>query len=85
MSFHEQSDPTLDLLRGLPAVSPRPEATARVRRRCHAALARRAERQARHTRYLESRGRLFEAAWLVPVGLYLLISVIETVRVASSL
>ena len=84
MSFHEESDQTIDLLRRLPGVSPDAEATARVRRRCHAVLARRAARQT-HRRSGRWRGQLSEAIWLLPVGLYLLISVIETVRVASSL
>jgi hypothetical protein len=84
MSFHEESDQTIDLLRRLPFVSPDAEATARVRRRCHAVLARRAARQT-HRRSGQWRGQLSEAIWLLPVGLYLLISVIETVRVASSL
>jgi hypothetical protein len=85
MSFHEQFDPTVDLLRRLPEVSPRAEATARVRRRCHAALARRAARYARDRRSGGWRGQLSEAVWLLPLGLYLLTSLIETVRVASSL
>ena len=84
MSFHEQSDPTIDLLRRLPGLSPQTEATARVRRRCHAALAR-AARPAHESRSGRWRVHLFEAAWILPLGLYLLISVIETVRVASSL
>ena len=84
MSFHEESDQIIDLLRRLPGVSPDAEATARVRRRCHAVLTRRAARQT-HRRCGQWRGQLSEAIWLLPVGLYLLISVIETVRVASSL
>lgn len=85
MSFHEQSDPTVELLRRLPEVFPETDATARVRRRCHAALARRAPRQAHESRSGGWRGPLFEAVWLLPVSLYLLMSVIETVRVASAL
>jgi hypothetical protein len=85
MSFPEPSDPTLDLLRLLPDVSPHADATARVRRRCHAVLARRAARRALGSRSVTLRAQLLEAAWLLPLGLYLLISVIETVRVASSL
>jgi hypothetical protein len=84
MSFHEQFDPTIDLLRGLPQVAPQSEATARVRRSCHAAMARRAPRQARDSRSRRWRG-LSEAVWILPLGLYLLASVIETVRVVISL
>ena len=85
MSSHEPFDPTTDLLRGLPQVSPESEATARVRRRCHAAMARRAARDARDNRSRRWRGQLSEAVWIVPLGLYLLASVIETVRVVISL
>lgn len=84
MSFDDPSDPTLDLLRRLPEVSPEADATARVRRRCHATLARRAQRHARN-RSVRQQGQLSGAIWLLPLGFYLLISVIETVRVAGSL
>ena len=85
MSFQEPFDPTVDLLRRLPGVSADPDATARVRRRCHAVLARRAARRARERQAAGRQGQLLEAIWLLPLGLYLLISVIETMRVASSL
>ena len=85
MSFHERSDPTGDLLRQLPALSPGAEATARVRHRCHAVLARRAAHEAHDSRPGRWQRGLAEAFWLVPLGLYLLISVIETMRVAASL
>ncbi len=85
MSYPEPPDPTLDLLRRLPGASPQTEATARVRRRCHAVLARRAARMAHDSRPGTRQGQLLDAAWLLPLGLYLLISVIETMRVASSL
>ena len=85
MSFDEPSDPTLDALRRLPGVPPRADGTARVRRRCHAALSRRAARLAHDGRSGTWQGQLLEAAWLLPLGLYLLISVIETMRVAGSL
>ena len=85
MSSHEQFDPTIDLLRRLPHTSPEADATARVRRRCHAAMARRTARRARANRPDRWRWQLSEAAWIVPLGLYLLASVIETMRVASSL
>jgi hypothetical protein len=85
MSFHDQSDPTVDPLRRLPGVFPDADATARVRRRCHAALARRAKRQAHESQPGGWRGQLFEAVWLLSLSLYLLMSVIETVRVAGAL
>ena len=85
MSFHEQRDPTLDLLLRLPPVSPDPEATARVRRRCHAAMARRAALQARSGRSGLRRRRLFEAVLMLSMGLYLVASIAEAVRVVGSL
>ena len=85
MSFHEQFDPTIDLLRRLPQPSPDTGATARVRRRCHAALARRTAHRTRANRLNQWRRQVSEAVWMVPLGLYLLASIIETVRVASSL
>jgi hypothetical protein len=85
MSFHEQFDPTIDLLRRLPQPSPEADATARVRRRCHAALARRTAHRTRAYQPNRWRGQVSEAVWIVPLGLYLLASIIETVRVASSL
>lgn len=86
MSSHEPFEPTVDLLRRLPGVSsPGAEATSRVRRRCHAVLTHRAERQAHNSQSRGWRGRLFDVFLLLPLCLYLLISIIETVRVASSL
>jgi len=85
MSFHEQFDPTIDLLRRLPQPPPETNATARVRRRCHAAMARRTAHRARANRPDPWRFHLSEAVWIVPLSLYLLAAVIETMRVASSL
>jgi len=85
MSFHEQFDPAIDLLRRLPQPSPEAEATARVRRRCHAALARRTARRVRANRPDRWRGQLSDAVWIVTLGLYLLASVVETLKVAGSL
>lgn len=85
MSSHEPFDPTIDLLRRLAHVSPEADATARVRRRCHAAMARRTARRARANRPDRWRGQLSDAVWIVPLGLYLLASVVETLKVASSL
>jgi len=75
----------IDLLRRLPHPSPEPDATARARRICHAAMARRTERRARANRPNPWRAQLSDAAWIVPLGLYLLASVIETLKVAGSL
>ena len=85
MSSQEQHDPTLELLMGLPRVSPDPEAAARVRRRCHAALARRAAVQARSSRSGMGPGRLSEAVLMLSMGLYLVAAFAEAVRVAGSL
>jgi hypothetical protein len=85
MSFHEQFDPTIDLLRRLPQPPPETDATARVRRRCHAAMARRTAHRARANRPDRWRGQVSDAAWIVPLGLYLLATIIETMKVATSL
>jgi hypothetical protein len=82
----EECDPTLELLLRLPRVSPDPEAATRARRRCHAAMARRAAFQARRgSRFRRRPGRLSEAVLMLSIGLYLVASVAEAVRVASSL
>ena len=85
MSSHEQHDPTLELLMGLPQLSPDPEAAARVRLRCHAAMARRAASQARSSRSGLTPWRLSEAVLMLSMGLYLVAAVAEAVRVAGSL
>ena len=85
MSSHEQHDPTLEPLMGLPQVSPDPETVARVRRRCHAAMARRAALQARSSRSGLRPWRLSEAVLMLSMGLYLVAAVAEAVRVAGSL
>jgi hypothetical protein len=81
----EQSDPTLELLLRLPRVSPDPEAAARTQRRCHAAMVGRAAFQARGSRFGRRPGRLSEAVLMLSIGLYLVASVAEAMRVASSL
>jgi len=85
MSSHEQRDPTFELLRRLPQVSPDAVAAARVRRRCHAAMARRAALQARGSRSALRPGRLSETVLILSMGLYLVAVVAEAVRVAGSL
>ena len=85
MSSHEQHDPILELLMGLPQLSPDPEAAARVRRRCHAAMARRAAFQARSNQSGLRPWRLSEAALMLSMGLYLVAAVVEAVRVTGSL
>ena len=81
MSSHEQHDPILELLMGLPQLSPDPEAAARVRRRCHAAMARRTALRPSGLRPW----RLSEAVLMLSVGVYLVAAVAEAVRVAGSL
>jgi hypothetical protein len=82
MLSQEQRDPTLELLRRLPRVSPDAEAAARVRRRCHAAMAHRTARRARsHSARLRGTGRLFEAVLVLSMGVYLAASVAEALRV----
>lgn len=85
MSFHEQFDPTIDLLRRLPQPPPETDATARLRRRCHAAMARRTAHHACANQPDRWRGQVSAVVWIVPLGLYLLASIIETMRVASAL
>lgn len=85
MSSHEQLDPTLDLLLRLPQVSPDPETVARVRRRCHAAMARRTVRHARGSRSGIRPGRLSEAVLMLSTGLYLVAAVAKVVLVVGSL
>jgi hypothetical protein len=87
MSSHEPCDPTLELLRGLPGLPPDAAAAARVRRRCHAAMARGAARHARRSDPSQppGPGRLFDAVLMLSMSLYLAASVVEAVRVASSL
>jgi hypothetical protein len=85
MPSHERCDPTLESLRRLPPVSPDAEAAARVRRRCHAAMTRRAARHARqYSSHPRAPGRLFAAALMLSLSLYLAASLVEAVRIASS-
>jgi hypothetical protein len=82
MSSQEQCDPILELLRRLPQVSPDSEAAARVRHRCHAAMARRTARRTRdHQSGRRWPGRLSDAVLVLSMGLYLAASVAEAVRV----
>jgi hypothetical protein len=86
MASHEPCDPTSELLRRLPRVAPDPDAAARVRRRCHAAMERRAALQAApRSRSGRRPTPLPEAALILSMGLYLAASLAEAVRVASSL
>jgi hypothetical protein len=84
MSSHEQHDQTFKLLLRLPQLSPDPEAAARVRRRCHAAMARRAALRAGGSRSGLRPGRLSEAVLMLSMGLYLVTAIAEAVRVAAS-
>ena len=85
MSSHEPSDPTLEWLPRLSPLSPDPEATARVRRRCHAAMARRTALDARQERSGFRPGRAIESILMLTIGLYLVAAIAEAVQVAGSL
>ena len=85
MSSHEQREPILEALLRLPPVSPDPEAAARVRRRCHAAMARRAALRARSSGSGLRPVGLSGTVLILSTGVYFLAALAEAVRVAASL
>ena len=82
MSLHEH-DPILEPLFGLPRPAEDPDRSARVRQRCHALMASRVASQAPHSRPAPRRGRL-DNALVLALGLYLVVALVEVVRVVGS-
>jgi hypothetical protein len=81
MSPSERPDPVLEALRHLPPVADDSAATARVRGRCHDAMARRAAR--RHRPEVRP-GRWPDAVLVLSMSVYLTAAVSTALRLAAS-